>query len=187
MTRPDLDPDLQRLGDALHASTTLDLGRQEPGVRAARAARTRHPRRRVFAGGTLALAGVGAALVVALSGPAATPAFAITRADDGSVLVKLNYRTNQTLPQVNAKLASMGLHERITIYMVRGAPSVTGPVTCTQGPGANTPIRVLVGTNGAETISAGQSAANTAAGSFHLDRCTVTRDNASGNVGSPGA
>jgi hypothetical protein len=185
MTRLDLDPDLQRLGEALHATTTADLAREERATRPARARRgLTRPRPRVFAGGTLALAGVGAALVFALSGPAATPAFAITRAGDGSVLVKLNYNTNENLPQVNAKLASMGLHEGITIYMAPGAASVSGPVTCTQGPGANTPIRVLVGTDGTETISAGQSAGNTAEGSFHLDRCTVTGDNASGNTGA---
>jgi hypothetical protein len=60
-------------------------------------------------------------------------------------------------------------------------------VTCAQRAGANTPVKVLVGSNGTETISAGQSAGNTAEGTFHLVRCVVTgRDDSalSGNTGN---
>jgi hypothetical protein len=186
MTRLDFDPELERLGEALRASTTIDLAREERADApvAARPRRTRG-RPRVLAGGTLGLAGVGAALVLALGGSTA-PAFAVTKTADGSVLVKLNYNANQNLPQVNAKLAAMGLHEGVTIYMASGAASVSGPVNCAQGPGANTPVRVLVGTNGTETIAAGQSAGNTAEGSFHLARCVVTGDNGSGTSGNTG-
>ena len=186
MTRLDFDPDLQRLGEALHASTTVELareGRADAPV-ATRARRTRR-RPRVLAGGTLGLAGVGAALVLALGGSTA-PAFAVTKTADGSVLVKLSYNANQNLPQVNARLAAMGLHEGVTIYMASGGAPVSGPVNCAQGPGANTPVRVLVGTNGTETIAAGQSAGNTAEGSFHLARCVVTGDNDSGTSGNTG-
>jgi hypothetical protein len=185
VTRSDFDPDLERLGDALRASITLDLAREEQAAPATGASRARQarPRRRLLAGGTLGLAGVGVALVLALGGSTASPAFAITRGGDGSVLVKLNYGTNQNLPQVNAKLASMGLHEGITIYMAPGAASVSRPVTCAQGPGATTPVKVLVGTNGTETIAPGQSGGNTAEGSFHLDHCVVTGDNEAGNAG----
>ncbi len=127
MTRLDFDPDLERLGDALRASTAVDLAREERAARPARARRTR-PRPRVLAGSTLGLAGVGAALVLALGGTAATtPAFAVTRASDGSVLVQLNYQTDQNLPQVNQKLAAMGTHEQIGIAMATGPASVTGP------------------------------------------------------------
>jgi hypothetical protein len=173
MTRLEIDPELERLGDALHASATIDLAREE------RAPRTRL-RVPVIAGSTLGLAGVGAALLLALGGTAATtPAFAITQ-DGNGVLVHLNYNTDQNLPQVNAKLAAMGTHEQIGIRMAPGAASVSGPVTCTPQPGVSGPtVRVLVGTNGTETIAAGQSGGNTAEGTFHLVSCGVYPANTS--------
>jgi hypothetical protein len=184
MTRLDFDPDLARLGEALHASTTIDLAREERAARPG-GARRASLRPRVLAGGTLGLAGVGAALVLALGGSTAAPAFAVTRSDDGSVLVHLNYTTNQNLPQVDQKLASMGIHERVGIQMAPGAATVSGPVTCTPRPGVSGPaVKVLVGTNGTEVIAAGQSAGNTAAGSFHLVRCFTSSDTASGNSGN---
>ena len=146
-------------------------------------------RRRVLAGSTLGLAGIGAALLLALGGTASTtPAFAVTRNSDGSVLVHLNYVQDLNLPQLEAKLHSMGLHEGVTISMATGAARVSGPVTCAQGPGATTPVKVLVGANGTEVVQASQSAGNTAEGSFHLDSCVTRGDNAAGNtgIGSPG-
>jgi hypothetical protein len=187
MTRLDFDPDLERLGEALRASAAVDLAREE---RAARATGT-GPRRarmrpRVFAGGTLGLAGVGVALLLALGGTAATtPAFAVTRSGDGSVLVHLNYTTDQNLPQVDQKLASMGIHEDVGIQMAPGAATVSGPVTCTPNPGVTGPtVKVLVGANGTEVIAAGQSAGNTAEGSFHLVSCTTSNNIGSGNTGN---
>jgi hypothetical protein len=146
------------------------------------------PRRRtrLVAGSTLGLAGVGAALVLALGGSTAAPAFAVTRSDSGSVLVNMSYGSGQNLPQVNAKLASMGLKEGITIDMKSGAASTPGAVTCAQGPGATTPIKVLVGSNGTEVIKAGESAGNTAQGTFHLDHCVAIGDGAAGNSGNSG-
>ena len=41
------------------------------------------------------------------------------------MLVKLNYNADQNLPQVNAKLASMGLNEGVAIDMAPGAASAT--------------------------------------------------------------
>lgn len=140
-------------------------------------------RPRVLAGSSLGLAGVGAALVLALGGSTAAPAWAVTQKADGSVQVQLDYNTGQNLAQVNAKLASMGLHESVTIFMKAGAAD-TGAVACSQAPGATTPVKVLVGTNGTETIASGQSAGNTAEGSFHLGHCVVSGDNAAGNTGS---
>jgi hypothetical protein len=132
--------------------------------------------------------------VLALGGSTAPPAFAITRSGDGSVLVKLNYQQNLNLPQVNRKLTAMGTHEQITIYMSTGAAAVSGAVTCTPGPGAGpprTPVKVLVGTDGTEVIGSGQSAGNTAEGTFHLARCTVAPDSdtgpGTGNTGNTGA
>jgi hypothetical protein len=157
-----------------------------------RQGRARRPR--VLAGSTLGLAGVGAVLVLALGGSAAPPAFAITKQNDGSVLVHLGYLQNQNLRQVNDKLTAMGTHEQITIYMATGAAGVSGPVTCTAGPGAGTPttpVKVLVGANGTEVIGSGQSAGNTAEGTFHLARCTVAPDSdtgpGTGNTGNTGA
>jgi hypothetical protein len=134
----------------------------------------RWTRPRVLAGGSLALAAVVAALVVALSGSTAQPAFAITRGDDGSVLVHLDYVSGQNLPQVNDKLAAMGIHQRVDIAMAPGAATVSGPVTCTPAPGLSGPaVKVLVGTNGTEVIAPGQSAGNTGEGTFHLASCTT--------------
>jgi hypothetical protein len=59
-------------------------------------------------------------------------------------------------------------------------------VTCTQEPGANTPVKVLVGANGTDTIAAGQSAGNTAEGSFHLNHCVVKGYNGPGETGNTG-
>ncbi len=105
------------------------------------------------------------------------------------MLVHLNNTTptEQTIGQLNAKLASMGLNEGVTIYMASGAVSAGGPVTCTPGPGSTTPVQVLVGANGTETIAAGQSAGNTAEGTFHLDRCVVASNSSSGNSGNTGS
>jgi hypothetical protein len=183
MTRLDFDPDLERLGEALHASTTIDLAREE---RAARPAAGRRLRPRILAGSTLGLAGIGALLVLALGGTAATaPAFAVTRSDDGSVLVHLNYTTDQNLPQVDQKLASMGIHENIGIQMAPGAATVSGPVTCTPNPSVTGPtVKVLVGANGTEVIGSGQSAGNTAEGSFHLVSCSTSSNTGAGNTGN---
>jgi hypothetical protein len=165
-----------------HGPTLAHADRPQPGW-AGGARFIRHPR--ILAGSTLGLAGIGAALVLALGGTAATtPAFAITRSNDGSVLVHLNYTSDQNLPQVQQKLASMGIHEQVGIQMASGAASVSGAVTCSQGPGATTPIKVLVGASGTETIAAGQSGDNTAEGTFHLVHCVVSSDNASGNTGN---
>jgi hypothetical protein len=168
-----------------HGPTLAHADRPEPG-------RSSRPRPRVLAGSTLGLAGVGAALVLALSGSAAPPAFAITTNGDGSVLVNINQDT--ALPAANHKLTAMGIHEQVTIYMATGAAPVSGPVTCTPGPGAGLPrppLKVLVGTNGTEVIGSGQSAGNTGVGTFHLDHCTVAPDAdtgpGTGNTGNTGA
>ncbi len=145
-------------------------------------------RPRILAGGTLGLAGVGTALVLLLGGTAATaPAFAITKSDDGSVLVDMNYDANQNLPQVNHKLIAMGTNEQITIYMAPGPATAKGPVTCKAESGVSGPtVKVLVGKDGTEVIAPGESAGNTAEGTFHLDHCT-TDNPASENAGNTGA
>ena len=151
------------------------------------AGRARLRRPRVLAGGTLGLAGVGTVLVLTLGGTAATaPAFAVTKKPDGSVLVTLDYVKNKNLPALEASLAAKGINETVAIQMARGPASTDGPVTCAQGPGVSGPtVRVIVGTNGTETIAAGQSGGNTAEGSFHLAGCS-TSNTGSGNTGTGG-
>jgi hypothetical protein len=160
------EPGDPRLVEAPHERSSRFLGRK---VRSWTRARPR-----VLAGSTLGLVGVGAALLIALGGSAASPAFAITRTADGSVLVKLDYATDQNLPQVNEKLAAMGTHEQIGIAMATGPATVSGPVTCKPAPGVSGPtVRVLDGTNGTEVIAPGESGGNTAEGTFHLASCAV--------------
>jgi len=143
-------------------------------------------RPRALAGGSLGLAGVATALVLSLGGTAATApsAFAVTRSNH-AVQVELNYVSNQNLPQVNAKLAAMGTGEAVEIQMASGAATAAGPVTCTPAPGVSGPtLKVLVGSGGTETIGPGQSAGNTAEGSFHLASCEAVSSSASGNSGA---
>ena len=160
-----------------HGATLALADRPAPG----RAALLRRPR--VLAGSTLGLAGVGAALVLALGAASSTPAYAVTTNSDGSVLVTINQ--NSALPQANAKLTALGIHEQITIYMASGAAAVSGPVTCTPAPGVSNlpgpPVKVLLGTNGTEVIESG----NTGAGTWHLGTCLLTGD--TGNTGNTGA
>ena len=144
-------------------------------------------RPRVLAGSTLGLAAVGVALVVALSGSTAPPAYAITRHDDGSVVVNINQL--QSLPDVNRKLNAMGINS-VTIYMARGAAAVSGPVTCAPAPGTDASgptVRVLVGKDGTETISPGETAGNSGVGSWHLNRCVLSDHTGSTITGNPGA
>jgi hypothetical protein len=168
-----------------HGPTLANADRPEPG----RVRLLQRPR--VLAGSTLGLAGVGAAVVLALGATSSPPAYAITTNDDSSVLVTIN--ENSALPQANAKLTAMGIHEQVTIYMATGAAAVSGPVSCTPAPGANVsgpPLKVLVGKDGTEVIGSSQSAGNTGEGTYHLDRCVVTGDSGSaitGNAGNTGA
>jgi len=142
-------------------------------------------RPKALAGGSLGLAGIATGLVLALGGTAATApaAFAVTRHSDG-VQVQLNYLSNQNLPQVDAKLAAMGTGEALALNMASGPATTSGPVTCTTAPGVSGPtLTVLVGNDGTETIGPGQSAGNTAEGTFHLASCTAVSDTATGNSG----
>jgi hypothetical protein len=168
-----------------HSATLVHAERPKP---ARKRARLRRPR--VLAGSTLGLASIGAALTLILGGTAATaPAFAVTTSNNGSVLVQLNYDADQNLPEVNAKLASIGTGEQISIYMAPGAATVTGPVTCMPHAGAAGPVvKVLVGGDGTEVIAPGESAGNTAEGSFHMVSCATYAawNNSAGNSGTAG-
>jgi hypothetical protein len=158
-----------------HGAALAYAERHEPG-------RARRPRGRVLAGSTLALAGAGAGLGLVLTAGASAPAFAVTKTGDGSVLVTIS-RT-EALPQANAKLTAMGIHEQVIIDMASGPAAASGAVTCTPAPGVSgPPVKVLVGTNGTEVIGSG----NTGAGTWHLAACQVTGDNGPGNSGNTGA
>jgi hypothetical protein len=153
-----------------HGATLALSDRPEP-------TRARRPRPRVLAGGTLGLAGAGAAVVLALSGSAAAPAFAVTTGADGTVTVTLN--KDSALTQANAKLASMGIHERIGIQEASGAATVSGSVTCTPKAGVTGPaVKVLQGNDGTEVTSSG----NTGAGTWHLATCAVFNPADSGST-----
>jgi hypothetical protein len=157
--------------DALFAQIVAEPG--DPRLASAHGARRRSrlARPRVLAGGSLGLAGIAAALVIALGGSAASPAFAITRNDDGSVTVQINRSSG--LVDINHRLESMGIDENVGIAMAPGAASTPGAVTCTPAPGVSDlpgpQIKVQVGTDGTEVI-AGQ---NTGAGTWHLHSCGV--------------
>jgi hypothetical protein len=162
-----------------HGSTLAHTDRPAP----SRLSRL-HPR--AIAGSSLGLAGIGAALVIALGGSTAAPAWAVTRAGDGSVLVALNYTSDQNLPQVDAKLASMGINEVVGIQMASGPATTSGAVNCSLEHGATTPVKVLVGHTGTESIAAGQSGGNTAEGTFHMVSCSVYPSTGAGNSGNSG-
>jgi hypothetical protein len=146
-------------------------------------------RPRVIAGSTLGVAAAAAGAVLAFGGTAATaPAFAVTQTGSG-VLVHLQYTTGQNLPQVEQKLTELGTNEKVLIQMARGAATSTGPVSCQPDPaGADiaTPVSILVGDNGTEVVSAGQSAGNTAEGTFHLAGCWVENDSYAPSAGNSG-
>jgi hypothetical protein len=194
MTRVDFDPDLERLGEALRASTTIDLAREERSARPSGAGRGRHAdarvrarraRPRLLAGATGVVAVSAAAVALLVSAAGSPPAYAITRNGDGSVLVNINQ--SSSLPDVNRKLAAMRIHEKITIDMASGPASISGPVNCVPSPsGANLPgppVKVLVGTNGTEVISS----SNTGAGTWHMAACRLSGNNGSDNSGNTGS
>jgi hypothetical protein len=147
-----IDPKLEELGDRLERSAAAALRSEQRSPGAVTAwARRRHSR--LLASSSLGLAGLGAAGLIALSGTAGTtPAFAITRHDDGSVLVQLNGQ--EDIAQANQKLAAMGINEQITLYSPNPEPTAASqPENCTPGPGAgvpNPPIKVVVNTNNAD-------------------------------------
>ncbi len=134
-------------------------------------------RPRVLAAGTLGFGAAVAAIVLAAGG---TPAYAVTTSSNGSILVTLNQTS--ALPQVNAKLASMGVPESISIQMGSGTAPVAGFVTCSPAPGVSGPtVEVLNGSNGTDVIPSG----NTGAGTWYLASCTVY--SSAGSGGQPAA
>ena len=164
-----------------HGAALVQGSRPGPG-------RARRPR--VIAGGTLALAGVGAAIALVLTSTSSTPASAavtVAKVSDGSILVTLSQPGSQAISQADQKLAAMGFHEGIVIYMGSGPAAVSGPVTCTPEPGipSQPTVKVLVGTNGTEVTNPGVTPGNTGVGTWHLKSCNLASD--TGGTGNTGA
>jgi len=192
MTNLDLDPDLRRLGDALRASTTIDLAREEQTAHAQRPEAPRASvlrRPRALAGGSLGLAGVGAVVLLALGGTAATaPAYAITQKADGTVLVKINIFGHNTLLAADRKLVDT-YHETVLINFAPGQASNTAPIDCAPtadagAPGAPMPpgprVKLLVGTDNTFVVPSG----NTGPGTYHLVSCNTYVSYPNGSTGS---
>jgi hypothetical protein len=128
---------LERFGDHLDRAAHRELATPSETVRE----RVRRPRPRLFAGGTLGLAGVGAAVLLALGGSAATaPAYAITQKDNGTVLVKFNFGRHSDFVHADQQLTAK-YHEEILVSTAPGPATVKGPLNCvvTRVPGV--PLR----------------------------------------------
>jgi hypothetical protein len=145
-----LDIKLDELGDRLERYTAAEL-RSEQRAPGAVTTWARRRRPRLLAGSSLGLAGIGATVLLALTGTAATtPAFAITSHRDGSVLVQLNRQ--EDIGQANQKLTAMGINEQITLYLISTPSAANASNGCIPGPGAGAPsrpIRVVVNANNA--------------------------------------
>ena len=171
---------------------------QEHGAALDRATRPgpgRARRRGLIAGSTLALAAAGTALGLGLTStsggtPAGgttaggirkvvTAAYTITEMSNGSVLVQVNQQ--ESIVAADAKLSSMGIQEKVSVFPKPGAATVSGPVTCAPVDGASKQprVQVLLGTNGTEVIAGG----NTGAGTWHLGSCVVFPTSDKGNTG----
>jgi hypothetical protein len=193
-----LDPDLERLGEALRAGAAIDLAREEQAARPASTGRARRAagvrgrwtglRSRWLAGGTLGLAGVGAALVLILGGATGTPpAFAVTLQPDGSVLVTVNLdQSTSWVGPADRKLAAIGIDEQILLSYENGAPPADGLVTCTPLGGADAPsgppVKVLFSRPATPISSAG----NTGAGNTRVSGCVYFKTPGERDTGNTG-
>jgi hypothetical protein len=193
MTSP-VPPGLDRFGEELDRAAHRELSTTLGSVRA-RLGRTRT---RVFAGGTLGLVGIGSALVLALGGSTAPPAYAITTNADGSVLVTFNYAPGSNFWQLEHDLIG-GHSEMIAVNVAPGPATVPGPVKCTPMKDGNpgmppTPIKVELGQDGTGTIPANDPNAipgvpggsSGVTGPVHLTACQLfieTPTDTGGNTG----
>jgi hypothetical protein len=164
-----------------HGPTLAHADRDEPG-------RARRPRRRVLAGSTLGLAGVGAALVLALGGSTASPAYAITQKDNGTVFVKVNFGGARTLSAADQMLIAK-YHETALVNIAPGPATTAGPVNCTPTPDPYAPgdasptgpaVTILLGDDGTGAIPSG----DTGAGTVHLNGCRTYLSSPHSNTGS---
>jgi hypothetical protein len=170
-----------------HGEALTQAGRPEAG-------RTRRPSSRLIAGGTLAVAAVGAAVTLGLTSTGSTTAggtrivtdaYTITQSSSGPVLVQINQE--ESIVAADKKLNAM-LKEQVVVRTASGPASVKGPVTCTpgvsnlQGP----TVKVLLGTDGTQVIAPGTTGNNTGVGTWHLTACSVY-PSADMGTGGPGS
>lgn len=73
----------------------------------------RRPRPRLLAGTTVGLAGVGTAVALIVSAAGSSPAFAVTRNNDGTVTVWI--RRVEGIAGANARLAALGVRARAVV------------------------------------------------------------------------
>jgi hypothetical protein len=192
-----IDTRLEELGDSLERSVAADL-RSEQRAAGAGATRALRTRPRLLAGSTLGLAGVGAALLLALSagGAAAPPAYAITPKRDGTVFVKVNFGGQNTLQTADSQLVE-NYHETVLIHTAPGQSTNPAPIACAPSadryaPGDPTPsgprVQLLIGKDNTFVVPSG----NTGAGTLHLVSCQTyvsypRSDAGSGNSGNTGS
>ena len=150
-------------------------------------------RPRMLAGGTLGLAGIGAGLVLALSGGAASAQTtkAVHHTSANAVTVEID--SGATYASANKLLAAQD-NENVSIDMAQGAATTQGAVACTPRIGLGAPkgpaVSVLIGRNGTEYPQ--QSMPNTGAtGAYHLVSCRYGEPGpggvALGNSGNTGS
>lgn len=191
MTTP-IPPSLERFGEDLNRAAHRELSTPSGPVRG----RVRRPRPRLLAGSTLGLAGVAAALVLALGGSAAPPAYAITPKGDGTVFIKINFGGHNTLLAADTKLVDK-YHETVLIQTAPGQSTNPAPIDCAPtadqyAPGDPTPsgprVKLLIGKDNTFVIPSG----NTGAGTLHLVSCQTYvsyphSNTGSGNSGNTGS
>jgi hypothetical protein len=172
-----IPPSLERFGDELDRAAHRVLAAGSESART-RASVLRRPR--VLAGSSLALAGVCAAVLLALSVTAATPpAYAITQKSDGTVFVKVNFGGRNTLQAVDTKLVDK-YHETVMIKTAPGQSAHPAPIDCTPtadqyAPGDPVPsgpsVKLLIGNDNTFVGTLLGPSGNSGPGTQHLTSC----------------
>ena len=120
------DPAVDSIGEeTVRAALAREIEKatdaRRPGGARRRSPRAYRSRRRVLAGGTLGLAGICAAVLLALSATSPPPAFAVTRHRDGTVTISIMRASG--IAGVNAKLHELGIRATVA----RQAPAYCQP------------------------------------------------------------
>lgn len=116
------------------------------------------PTRRVLAGGTLGLAGLGTVLGFVLGSGATAPAFAVTRNDNGTVTVSI--KRSSGIPGANTRLHQLGINARVLARLPVGCSSST-PIAGRRAPAPSGGIANARWTINPSQVPAGQTLALT--------------------------